>query len=175
MVARLIEIMREDDGWAGETHIQKSMFFLNRLLSVPTRYEFVLYMHGPYSFDLHDDLGAMRADLILGIKPRASYGASFELGQFGKRAIERSKGTVQTYESRLQFVSKRIGVQNIRTLERYSTALYVKSSNPDADESSMAHKIVSLKPYIPVELALEAVRAVAGIEKDARNAGLIDS
>ena len=47
IVAKLVETMRSDNSWAGETHIQKTMFFLKNVLKVPTLYDFVLYMHGP--------------------------------------------------------------------------------------------------------------------------------
>ena len=175
IVARLVEMMRADGSWAGETHVQKTIFFLKRLLNVPTRYDFVLYMHGPYSFDLHDDLGAMRANSILALKPQAHYGASFELGQFGERAINRSKETVEQYEEQLRFMSKHIGGENIRTLERYSTALYVKFLNPDADDTSVQDEIMRLKPHIQAGPALEAAKVVNDIRKAASDADLIRS
>ena len=56
VVAQLVKVIRMNQGWAGETHIQKTLFFLQELLQVPTGYDFVLYKHGPYDFDLHDDL-----------------------------------------------------------------------------------------------------------------------
>ena len=42
LVAKLVQGMREKRGWAGETHIQKTLFFLKHLLQVPVGYTFVL-------------------------------------------------------------------------------------------------------------------------------------
>ena len=61
IVVETIARLRSHGSWAGETHVQKSLFFLKNLLRVPLNYNFVLYKHGPYSFDLHHDVGKMRA------------------------------------------------------------------------------------------------------------------
>ena len=70
VVTRLVEKMQDRDGWCGETHIQKTAYFLQGLVSVPLDYEFIIYKHGPYSFDLHDDLMAMRANKFLKAEAR---------------------------------------------------------------------------------------------------------
>src|ERR1035441_4963526 len=51
--------------WCGETHIQKATYFLQELLGVDLGFEFVLYRHGPFSFELRDELSSMQADDIL--------------------------------------------------------------------------------------------------------------
>lgn len=173
VVARLIEIMRDKDGWAGETHIQKTLFFLQGMTELPTSYEFVLYKHGPYSFDLHDDLGAMRANLVIDISPRSHYGPSFELGELGGHILDRSKQRVAKYEEHLRFMVDQVGTKDTRTLERYSTALFVKSLRSQADDSQLRDEIVGMKPHISPDDALEAVKAVDQIEAAAHEAGLI--
>ena len=61
IILRLVAQMRESGSWGGETHIQKSAFFLQHLLGVKLGYRFVLHLHGPYSFGLRDDLTRLRA------------------------------------------------------------------------------------------------------------------
>ena len=58
VITRLIETLRERGSWCGETHVQKAAFFLQELMEVPTRFHFILYKHGPFSFDLRDELTA---------------------------------------------------------------------------------------------------------------------
>ena len=175
VVAKVIEEMKNQGGWAGETHVQKTVFFLQKMMGIPTFYKFVLYKHGPYSFELHDDLGAMRAHLVIDISPRGRYGPSFELGELGLSVIEQGTEHVSRYREQLQFMVGHVGTHDIRILERYSTALYVRSSYPDADEVWVRDKITELKPHISAEDALEAVSAVNAIQMSARQAGLLEA
>jgi uncharacterized protein YwgA len=52
ILTRLIEQLRNGGSWCGETHVQKATFFLQELLNVPLSLDFILYKHGPFSFDL---------------------------------------------------------------------------------------------------------------------------
>jgi uncharacterized protein YwgA len=38
------------------------MYILETVLGVPSGFEFILYKHGPFSFDLRDELGSLRTD-----------------------------------------------------------------------------------------------------------------
>ncbi len=73
MIGRLIE----KGSWFGETHIQKCIYFLQEYYHVPSGYEYILYKHGPFSFELRDELTVMRADGLLSLIPRPPYGYSF--------------------------------------------------------------------------------------------------
>src|ERR1700738_1219654 len=68
LVAELANRMRNEGSWAGETHLQKCVYFLQELLGVPTDYDFVLYKHGPFSFTLREELGEMRSEGLLEIR-----------------------------------------------------------------------------------------------------------
>ena len=65
IVTRLTGRLRDQGSWCGETHLQKAMYFLQELMEVPTGFEFILYMHGPFSFDLRAELTSLRADGLL--------------------------------------------------------------------------------------------------------------
>src|ERR1700679_4231265 len=74
----LLAALKQRGSWCGETHLQKSVYFLQELLGVDLGFPFVLYRHGPYSFEISDDLTALRADLLLNLKLRLPYGPSLE-------------------------------------------------------------------------------------------------
>ena len=74
LLTRLIEGLCSKGDWCGETHVQKTAFFVQELLGVPLGFQFILYKHGPFSFDLRDELTALRADGLLELEPR-TYGA----------------------------------------------------------------------------------------------------
>ncbi len=155
-IARLVEVMRDKGSWAGETHIQKSAYFMQALLGVQMGYEFVLYKHGPYSFDLRSDLSTMMASLQLDVKPRQPYGPSFVLGPLSARR----EGITERIEKAIQFVGENLSTHDTRKLERLSTALFVKSSKPELDEKEIAAEINRIKPHIEASEAYSAMKDV---------------
>ena len=173
LVAKLIKKTRAAGGWAGQTHIQKTMFFLQDLLQVPGGYNFVLYRHGPYSFDLRSELGRLRVNAVLDVDLQRPYGASFKLGEAGSSLIQRGIQAVNKYYEQLDFVVDTLARKDVMQLERLGTALLVKNQHADSDEFVLANKIVAIKPHISSSDALEAVRAVAQIEDEAKAKGLI--
>jgi uncharacterized protein YwgA len=54
ILVTLIKSLRSKGSWCGETHIQKAAFFLQQLTGVPIDFDFILYKHGPFSFDLRE-------------------------------------------------------------------------------------------------------------------------
>src|SRR5262249_25119884 len=66
----LIEELRDGGSWGGETHLQKAVYLLQELFQVPLGFDFVLYRHGPYSFDLADEVTALQADQLLATQLR---------------------------------------------------------------------------------------------------------
>jgi uncharacterized protein YwgA len=74
VLTRLIQRLREHRSWCGETHVQKSTFFLQKVVGVPLQFEFILYKHGPFSFDLRDELTGLRADELIRLEPQWPYG-----------------------------------------------------------------------------------------------------
>ena len=74
LLTRLIEGLCSKGDWCGETHVQKTAFFVQELMGVPLGFRFILYKHGPFSFGLRDELTALRADGLLELEPR-TYGA----------------------------------------------------------------------------------------------------
>ena len=59
VLLKLLEKLRENGSWCGETHLQKATYMCQQLLSLPTGFDYVLYKHGPFSFDLRGELGAL--------------------------------------------------------------------------------------------------------------------
>ena len=171
LVTALVKSMRDKDSWAGETHIQKCIFFLQKMLKVPLDYEFVLYKHGPYSFDLRSELAEMRARLYLEVEPRSGYGPSFTLGHWGKRAAE----TPSSYSDAVEFVCDEISTKDVRRLERISTAFFIQSEpdNSELNSVEIAKRVIELKPHISFGEARVAVSEVAGLQDKLSKAGVL--
>ena len=114
----LIERLRREGSWCGETHVQKSTYLLQELLGVPLKFDFILYKHGPFSFDLNDEITSLQADLLLGLKSRPPYGPSIILGEGSKAVLDRYPKTRALYEPQIQFVADRLAPKNVAELER---------------------------------------------------------
>ncbi|MEG3056219.1 MAG: hypothetical protein RQM90_09140 [Methanoculleus sp.] len=65
LLFELIDELTNYGSWCGETHIQKATYFLEAMMGIPLGFPYVLYKHGPFSFDLSDELASMRADALL--------------------------------------------------------------------------------------------------------------
>ena len=83
----MLDALKQRGSWCGETHLQKSVYFLQELFGVPLGFTFVLYRHGPYSFDLSDEITALRADLLLDVQPAQPYGPSLVPGENAARFL----------------------------------------------------------------------------------------
>jgi uncharacterized protein YwgA len=155
----LIENLRGKGSWCGETHIQKSTYFLQKLFDIPLEHEFILYKYGPYSFDLTDELSAMKADLLVRQELCPPYGPSILPGQGWLSIKERFPKTISMYKDQIEFIADKLGNQTASELERLATALYVTlDSNVDRDRR--ADEVRALKPHVSKEDATEAVRFV---------------
>lgn len=146
----LLEKMDESGSWCGETHIQKTTYFLQALAGVPTGFRYILYKHGPFSFELRDQLTAMLADEILKIRPRPyPYGPSFCLGATAQAVKERYWEAARRYAGEISFVSERLSDKTVADLERLATSLYVTVEEmPEATVAARARRLRELKPHI---------------------------
>jgi hypothetical protein len=169
VVAALDSRLAAEGSWCGETHLQKSVFFLQEMLGVPTGFQFILYKYGPFSDELRTELGAMRSDGFLKLVPQpAPYGPKLHTTTAAERQlVARWPRTLEHYGAELDFVAKKLGRMGVGALERMATALWVSRELGSADETARAERINELKPHVSVEQAREALRHVASMEREA--------
>ena len=162
IILSLAERLREKGSWCGETHIQKASYLLEEMLGVPLEVEFVLYKHGPYSFDLTDDLARFKADGILEeeIMPYP-YGPRIKPGKLAEQIKGKYPKTTAKYLEKVQFVADNLGDSKVTFLERLATALFVtKEGAVGTDVNSRARRLHELKPHVPLDEARDAVQRV---------------
>ena len=161
VVLSLAEALKARGGWGGETHVQKSVYFLQELLGVPTDFEFILFKHGPFSFDLRSALTMMEAEELIAWEPRRPYGPTLVRGRDADY-LDRHFGLVGERHSReIDFVADKLRDKGVRELEKLATALFVAREVDDA--SKRAARIVELKPHISLTEALDAVQTVSDL------------
>ena len=162
VILSLMDNLKEKGSWCGETHIQKATYFLKELFDIPLGFEFILYKHGPFSFDLSDELTAMRADKLIRIQsqPRP-YGPSLVPSNGSKSIKKHFSATLKKYDGNIQFVANKFRDRGVAELERLATAFYVtKEINPDGSPDLRAQCITELKPHVNMEEARAAVKEI---------------
>ena len=161
LIAELIERLRKEGSWCGETHVQKAVYFLQNLMGVPLQFDFILYKHGPFSFDLRDELTSLRADGLLKLETRGLYGARIAATKQSNYIRKFYPRTLSRHNKAIAFTSGQIGKKGVVELERLATALYVsRQFDPHSPAESRVKKLITLKPHISEEDAQEAVSAV---------------
>ncbi len=168
-LARLVDRLRSHGSWTGETHIQKAAFFLQKLLGVPLGFNFILYKHGPFSFDLRDELASMRADDILALDVQLPYGSRFRTTEVGQDIERRHPKTLGQYGGQIDFVAKVLGDSGVSDLERLATALYVALEQEGLSTPQRATRLHELKPHIAYPDACSAVEKLDDIRRQAQS------
>jgi uncharacterized protein YwgA len=176
ILCELITRLRAAGSWAGETHIQKAMYLLQDMLDVPTEYPYILYKHGPYSFDLSDDLSALRADGMLEEQIQAPpYGPRYAVTPFGGTLREDYPKTLDKHQRAIQIAATAIGDKNVGEVERLATALFVTRRDKESHDGSVrsrAERLNRLKPHVSLDRAVEAVEDVDNLIEEVEKSGV---
>lgn len=170
IVTSLIERLRERGSWCGETHIQKATLFLQDMLKVPTDFDYILYRHGPFSFDLRDELTALRGDEILKIEPQSPpYGPKIGVTERAAYIQGLFRKTLADYNPRVDFVADQLGAKGVSELERLATALWVTRNHASMPVADRAVGVTNLKPHIEISEAEAAIRTVDTMRRESRD------
>ena len=158
LLTMLADELKARGSWSGETHLQKAAFLLQEALGVPLGYEFTLYKHGPFSFDLRDDLHSLRADGLLALEPRPQpYGPTIVTTPRTVLLESRFPKTRAKYMRQVTKVADVVGDKGVVSLERVATAFLLMRRHPDLGDEQIALQLRRVKPHISEAGAAEAV------------------
>ena len=173
MIADFITKLRDKGSWCGETHVQKTSYLAQELLGVPFGFNFILYRHGAYSFDLHEEIGTMRAYKFLDIEiPPPPYGPSLALTERGEELTKRFRDFTDKFAEKTDWIAARFGNKTVVELERLTTAFYVTRENgmEQKDVDDRAQRLNKLKPHISIAEAKDALKSIDATIREASNA-----
>jgi len=158
---KLAKRLRDRGSWCGETHLQKALYILQDVSRSNFGYKYVIYKHGPYSFDLDSELAAMRsANIIEFYFPREGYGPSIIPTKFGERVYQANEENVRDYDRFVDFVADWFAGSDVRYLEKIATAYFITMKNPRLPAGERARKINSIKPHVDIISAEQAIQVV---------------
>jgi uncharacterized protein YwgA len=168
VLTELADRLRREGSWCGHTHMQKATYFLQVLLGVPTGYEFILYMYGPYSFDLSEELAGLRADYLIEFDHKSpGYGPGLVPTPTSESLRSGYSITLAKHAREIDFVARTLGAKGVADLEKLATALYVtREDSSSGSVEGRARRLVELKPHISFAQALDAVREFDRIARE---------
>lgn len=171
LIVEMIDKMKERDGWAGETHLHKCLFFLQEMRGIPTDYEFQIYHYGPYSFNLSDEIVQLKGDKIIIPYPRPyPYAPSLACSESSQTLREYFPKTLEKYAEDITFVAKHFGNLNATELSKLATAYYfILKDQYVNDDEDIAKKVNHAVHYISVPDAKEATRTIRRIANSNKN------
>ena len=161
IILKLMDELRSRRSWCGETHIQKCVYLGQEAFRLATKFEYVLYKYGPYSFDLRDLLGEMRADLLIDREARVPYpyGPTLKPSPSGAKLLKQYESDMVPYEKAIRLVADEFGQRGVSELEQIGTALFVTRWGQKGAEER-ANRLTELKPHVSLKAALAAVNEV---------------
>jgi hypothetical protein len=159
--------LRRAGSWGGETHVQKASFLFAKLFDRNPGWDFVLYKHGPYSFDLHDDLVTAKALGLLEQRPQPPYGPSLEVTEGGDRLLGQRSEELGPSADELRFVAEKIGTKNIFELEQLATAVMLRDQGGDS-ATDFAAELRKVKPHVSETDAEKAISDAEALAVEAR-------
>jgi len=157
IVGLIVRQLTENGSWCGETHIQKAAYVAKAVFGVPLSADFVLYKHGPFSFDLNGVLSSMRADKVLSLVPQGRYGPSIKNEPTMEFVFRRFEEQLSKLTEKIEKVAKFFGSKNVSDLERIATAIFVSLQRPADTVEVRAAELNRIKPHISLPAALQAV------------------
>lgn len=151
LLSLLVEELRHNRSWCGETHIQKATYLLQQHFKIPFGFEFILYHHGPFSFDLRDELTALRGDQILMLQPQLPpYGPRFEQTEFAEKIQRNFKLTIKKYSGFISATANFLNAKGVQDLEKIATAYYIDTHFSELSRKEKIGKLHEIKPHVSV-------------------------
>lgn len=173
LVLALVHRLAEANIPCKETHVQKFAFLLQEGMEVPLGFQFSLYKHAPFSFELSESLGELRGASLLDLNTRPyPFGYSMGVSDNGAALIRRFSRILDQYQREFDFVVRRLAVRSLVELEVLATALYVsKASAPESSDDTVT-RMLKLQPHISQDAAEHAVNDVNDILEQAPSRAL---
>lgn len=155
LILEVINGLKTSKSWTGKTHVQKTMFLVNEATSIQVPFEFVLYKHGPYSFDIETELEQMKSYSGISVQPVSSYGV--ELKPSDNADLIRSLAPLTPLEKEsIDKICLFVGNKGVVELERLATAVWIRRRERVTDPHEVARRVNGLKPHISLAEAIEA-------------------
>jgi hypothetical protein len=157
ILASFIDRLQQAGIWCNEFRLHKTTFLLQELLGVPLQLPFIFYKHGPFCFELMDELTAMQAYRLLAIEYKDfPWGPAFVVTPRGREYCEWYPATIGKYNEQLTVAVQKIGHIDAFYLERMAGVFFL-SRDQNGDVVERARRLHERTPHVPLHEAKDAV------------------
>jgi hypothetical protein len=153
LVLAVIRGLLAHGSWTGKTHVQKSVFLLKTTSQIDVPFTYMLYKHGPYSFEVESELEQMRSYAAVKSEPDPEgYGVVLKPGP-GAEFVGRVARLNEFEEAQVERVCRFVGKRNVADLERLATAAWIRINEGVAESQRIAARLNQLKPHVSLREA----------------------
>lgn len=153
----------------GRKAFQKIIHLTSELADVPTGYEFSFYTYGPYSRALASDLElAEDIKVVSSTKDEATGGYDIKVGSLGHAFVKMVESDLTPHKTKLDWISKCFGKSTAKSLELYSTIVFLKRNDPFKSDDEIANQVKKLKPKYELSEINSGIFKINSLEMEAR-------
>jgi uncharacterized protein YwgA len=152
LILETVKGLRNQKSWTGRTHVVKTLFLAAQKADLP--FEFVLYKHGPYSFEVDEELESMLSYDAVEKDAIGGYGPQLRVGE-GAVFVEDqvvSASALDAIRKATQYVSSR----NVSELEALATTVWLMTPGQPNERAELVSGLIKLKPHISQPIANKA-------------------
>jgi hypothetical protein len=163
LILAVVEKLRKYGSWTGKTHVQKALFLLSVASTIRVPSTFVLYKHGPYSFELEDELEQMKSyAAIVSETVQSGYGPTLRPGA-NATLVERQAPLSALEDEAIDRVCRFVGKRSVTELERLASAAWIRIHEGKQDPQEVAVRLHELKPHVSIPEAERADQEIIGL------------
>jgi len=160
-LATILELLNKTGKAVGKTFLQKGIYILQEGLKVNLGYKYRLYLYGPFSQELANDIDYLHDVGLISIdyNPQG-YGYQIKITGAGKNFLSNLRNLESDEDvKKVVKVLSLIGEKNVREMELFGTVLYFAKLTDD--DSEIKRLMRTVKPHFhdnEIEKALEKLR-----------------
>ena len=150
----------------GRTVLQKMIYILEEVFDIPCEYQYSLYIYGPYSTELANDLDYI--EFLDGVNVRwvpAIGGYNITPGDKCEHVCEKAEVFLDRYKSGINMAINEFGDKNAGELELIATIVYVdhyaKTKEQPVSFEKLVDEVEEIKPKFTKEYIEKTVRALS--------------
>lgn len=128
----ILELLRLAKTTVGKTFLQKAIYILQEWLNLDLGYHYRLYLYGPYSEDLSEDIDILSDQGLIDIDHNATgYGFNIAVSKKGVDFLSKNLGIYMKDAGKLNRVISSLGTSDVKNMELLSTILYLAKQTKD--------------------------------------------
>lgn len=170
LVSDVVEALRENESWTAESHVQKCIYMVKELFGTEVPFRFVPYKHGPYSFELRDEIGRLLSTRVLVSEPARPYGPRIRTRSDSVHLRRQLERVNHGLSDQIVFVAGKIGKMSASDVGLLATGILVLKEQ-DSRQVSSREPLVrfrSLKPAVEEETCIEYISKARNLLQEAR-------